>query len=86
MAQILDRVAAGETVVVTKSNECGTVGKYDKPVTFTVQGKCEHNNGRWVCATHKTVFSNQFCKDSHIHAGSHRLGWFCFQCGSVQVP
>jgi len=86
MAQVLERASEGERAVIAKSNYAGDIGKIDPQMEFIVSAKCEHNQGQWVCLTHKMSFSNQFVKDTHIHAGKHKLGWFCAFCGTVQVP
>lgn len=86
MTQVLERVEVGESIEVHKSNYAGDISRLPEPVKAVVQAKCEHNSGQWVCSTHKMSFSNQFCKDSHINSGKHRLGWFCSLCGTIQVP
>ncbi len=45
---------------------------------FIVQPKCEHNDGRWYCVTHKKLFLNQLEKDGHIHTGKHVMAWLCY--------
>lgn len=47
--------------------------------------KCDKNNGRWYCATHRKRFENQLQKDIHIDTGKHRLAWVCFEHG-IEVP
>ena len=86
--QVLEKVAEGETGQVAFGNYAGDIGEIEPPMDYVVAAKCEHDSraGQWVCMTHKMTFSNQFCKDSHIHEGTHRLGWFCNHCGNVQVP
>lgn len=86
--QVLDRVSVGESVTVTRINQAGDVVRCT-PMTFTVGEKCSGHSahaGQWICATHGMRFSNQFCKDTHIHTGAHRLAWFCAECNNAQVP
>lgn len=85
MAQVLERVDVGETFSVRSVNDRGDVVRIT-PERYRVQPRCSHNAGVWACATHEMRFSNQFCKYTHIHDGSHRLAWFCFECGTMQVP
>ena len=52
----------------------------------TIAGpKCDLNNGRWYCATHRERFDNQLQKDIHIQQYKHRLAWLCFSHG-FEVP
>lgn len=86
MSQVLERVDVGEQITVTKVNYAGDVSTNPSPWKRKAEAKCEHNTGYWICATHKMTFTNQFCKDTHIGSGKHRLAWFCLECNSVQVP
>lgn len=51
---------------------------------FEVLASCATNKGLWVCVTHDLDFANQFEKDCHIHRGTHRLVWLCFEHGAEQ--
>ncbi len=55
--------------------------------TVTVK-RVRDGGGGWVCTTHGIRFSNNFSKDSHIHArpSAHTRAWFCGVCGTLQVP
>ena len=81
------KVTEGERVVITHAVDGGGEGKLSEPYQCRVFPKCDHNRGAWVCTTHGRRFSNQMTKDTHIsRRGAHRLAWFCFECGNLQVP
>jgi hypothetical protein len=77
-----DRVAkVEEGEVVRFGTRDSHIGQHDA----YVGPKCDQNNGRWYCATHRESFNNQFQKDIHIHSNKHRLAWMCFEHG-IEVP
>ena len=82
----LTPVTKGQRIEVTHVNDRGDVVRLTEPDQYRVFDKCDHNNGIWICATHKQRFTNQFNKDTHVHRGTHQLAWYCATCNQVQVP
>ncbi|HEY1292890.1 MAG TPA: hypothetical protein VGJ60_07425 [Chloroflexota bacterium] len=70
------KVEENETIYYPESQHSGR--SFARP-------KCDLNEGRWYCATHRERFDNQMQKDIHIEQHKHRLAWLCFEHG-FEVP
>jgi hypothetical protein len=71
--------------VVDRVSTVRIAEQVEMPVgVVAVKKACSVDSGMWYCVSHKEHFLNQIKKDSHIHQGSHRLAWNCYQHGLEQ--